>query len=322
MQITISGDLGSGKSTLGEILAKDYNAELIDCGQLYRKYAAENGRDVLKQNKSSDISIDEQIDTEIIRLGKEGLSRIYVSRTAWHFIPNAVHVYLSVDPMLAAQRIAARKTVGEEHTDSDSVLLYNMERAQTEDARYLKMYGITREEQLRDAHVIMNIGTGSVEDVHKALQTVIPSSERRSYVISPKELIPTQVLRDMSIDIVSEYKQWVRGDVVELDLTLLRTWSGTYIVDGHHRVAAACLNDVKYIVAHEVTFEDDSLQLSMSDYFDWEDAWKVKLDHITKRKAELIWCKANAPEALGNLSAEQLLDVMHQSYVDYLRGKV
>lgn len=319
VQITISGDLGSGKSTIGEMLAKYYDAELVDCGQLYRQYAESKGRDVLGQNKSGDQSIDEKIDQRLIEMGKEGKSRIYVSRTAWHFIPNAKHVYLCVDPMVAARRIAARKTVGEEHADASSVLLYNMERVHTEDIRYLRMYGITRVQQLKDADVVMQIGEESAETVFNALRAVLEHAVTKCYVAPPTNLVPTQVLHDMSPQIVAEYEQTVVGTVRSTSINLSHTPIGTFIQDGHHRVAAACLNKVKYLVTDKVRFDDNVGSLMRkSDYYDWEDAYGFNLRSVSENEAELLWCRANAPEAFKDFNDQDLLMHMRDSYISYL----
>ena len=109
MNITITGDIGSGKSTIARIIAEQLNMNIIETGELYRKYSNEHGVDVLGQNKSNDWSIDKKIDNEIARLGKEVDNTIFVSRLAWYFVPNAVNIYLTVNPILAAKRVSMSK---------------------------------------------------------------------------------------------------------------------------------------------------------------------------------------------------------------------
>lgn len=319
MQITISGDIGSGKSTIGAMLAEHYNAELIDCGQLYRKYAVQRGNDVLSQNKSTDTTVDKLIDNEITALGKEGKDRVFVSRTAWHFIPNAVHIYLCVDPILAATRAATRSTVGEAHKSMEETLLYSMDRLYTEDKRYYEMYGITRDKQLQHANIIMNIGEYGIDTVFASLVKVIDAGMQYSYVISPTELVPTQCLRDMNRDTVADYRLKVQCPIMFTDIKLQHTSIGTYILDGHHRVAAACEQGVSYVVTSNVEYAlTTEYVLNKGNYYDWEDAFGANLDKVTKQQAELIWCRANAPEALKDESDEDVLNCMHVEYVRYI----
>ena len=63
--ITLSGQLGSGKSTVGKLLAKKLGYTFYSTGNAQRKIAAERGLTTLELNKLSmtDSSIDEQIDS-------------------------------------------------------------------------------------------------------------------------------------------------------------------------------------------------------------------------------------------------------------------
>ena len=103
MNITITGDLGSGKTTVSKLLAEKLGMEVVDTGMIYRKFAEDKGMDVLEQNNSDDWSIDRKIDSEVERLGKEKDNQIFVSRLAWHFIPNALKIYLTINPLLAKE---------------------------------------------------------------------------------------------------------------------------------------------------------------------------------------------------------------------------
>lgn len=295
MQITISGDIGSGKSTLGEYLSREFNAELIDCGQLYRKYAAEKSMSVLELNQSGDNSIDRQIDNDLIKWGRENKYRVYISRTAWHFIPDAVHIYTMVNPKLAAERILKRKTVAEEHTSIDSILEYNKKRIEEEDMRYQRMYGITRENQLRKTELFIHIGNNSPEQVCRAVSHVIKKERLVLYsgkpilIFDPRVVVPTQGIRDMNNDIVFAYSKDITADVSNCEVTMQLVDGVPYILDGHHRVAAACTNGVQfmYTTSFMISQKPDSI-LRNSDYYDWEEYTMADLSIVYGREENSV----------------------------------
>lgn len=67
MKISITGDLGSGKSTVAKQLAKDLGFDYISTGTIFREIAKEYGIDVLKLNKLAltDTSIDDRVDGKL-----------------------------------------------------------------------------------------------------------------------------------------------------------------------------------------------------------------------------------------------------------------
>lgn len=278
MKITISGDIGSGKSTVGERLANMFDCELIDCGQLYRNYAKDKGVDVLVQNLSNDNSIDKKIDGLLEDMNESSVDRVFVSRTAWHFVPSALHIYLSVNPVLAAERILSRQSNNETHDSIDEIIEYNKKRIDTEDKRYEEMYGITRTQQLLDADIIICIGSNNIDSVVNTLGMLIRQDTRHILVTDPKSVVPTQVIRDISISRVEDYREEIKGTLVKLNTTLDFVNGLPYVYDGHHRIAAACLNDVCFIYTNQFGICDkEALLLTSSQYHDWEDLTKTDM---------------------------------------------
>src|SRR5690606_27677648 len=105
--ITIAGDLGSGKSTTADLVAKLLGYERFSSGSFMRDMAAKKGVTVVEFNQMAekDPKIDTEIDTTIQRIGEEKDNLVIDSRTAWHWIPGSFKVYLSLDPKLAAERM-------------------------------------------------------------------------------------------------------------------------------------------------------------------------------------------------------------------------
>ena len=106
-KITLTGDLGSGKSAVSALLCQQTGFSYLSTGQIQRKLAAEMGIDTLEMNRRADTdpSIDERIDGVFVSLNEDPDGYVVDSRLAWFFIPNSFKVYLSVDVHIAAQRI-------------------------------------------------------------------------------------------------------------------------------------------------------------------------------------------------------------------------
>ncbi|MCK9164005.1 MAG: AAA family ATPase, partial [Bacteroidales bacterium] len=99
IKISISGDLGSGKSVLSKQLKEELGFEVISIGVIQRELATKYGMDALEFNKFMEThpEIDEQCDEMVTNYGKEDRGLILDSRLAWHFIPHSFKVHLTVD---------------------------------------------------------------------------------------------------------------------------------------------------------------------------------------------------------------------------------
>lgn len=234
--ISITGDIGSGKSTVAKELAERLSMRIVDSGQLYRKFALDKNISVLEQNQSDDNSIDIKIDNTIAEMGKNENGIIFVSRLAWHFVPDSIKIYLKVNPLVAAERVVNDTRVGETHTNVEDTLKYNQERKQLELDRYRDMYSIDDPSGYSNADIICNIGYNKPEDVVDILYTAIINREFGFYT-DPKVLLPTQCIRDFSISKMNFYIDLLEESKgVDADVSMYR--DSLYINDGHHRVAA------------------------------------------------------------------------------------
>ena len=150
MHITITGILGSGKSTVAKKLAELYGFEIFSTGAILRAAAAERGMDLLDLNKElnskldSDRSMDDLIDNTTIRVANERKDDklIFDSRMAWHFVPGAFKVFVTVDPRVAAERVIKDPRPGEPAEDVDELCAELVERSRVEQARFQYLYGV------------------------------------------------------------------------------------------------------------------------------------------------------------------------------------
>lgn len=150
MIITISGDIGSGKSTCGKLLKKTLSYDYLSTGAIQRKIAEEMGITTLELNllSESDTAIDDKIDSHTRQLNKSGENYIVDSRLAWHFIPSSYKVFLRCEDRIAADRIFNdHDRVSDENTQTVIQLLDKIkDRRKSEKRRFLNKYGIDFED--------------------------------------------------------------------------------------------------------------------------------------------------------------------------------
>ena len=148
MHVTLTGNLGSGKSTLSKILETEYGYEIFSTGKVIREIAKEHGLSVLEMNNlmGQDHKYDHEIDNTTARISRENPDKsiLFDSRLAWNFVEKSFKVFLSVSLDVAAQRVKADASRGsvENYESLEDAKNKLKKRAETEDARYKEIYGI------------------------------------------------------------------------------------------------------------------------------------------------------------------------------------
>lgn len=143
-KITITGDLGSGKSAVSRILCERTGFEYVSTGRIQRQLAQEMGLDTLEMNRRADTdpSIDQRIDGIFVDLGKDPKGYVVDSRMAWFFLPGSFKVFLQADVTVAAGRIINDPTrKSEEYETIEEAVQKILARKQSENARFLSKYG-------------------------------------------------------------------------------------------------------------------------------------------------------------------------------------
>ena len=148
MHITLTGNLGSGKSTICRLLEQQYGYEVFSTGKVIRQIADDLDISVLEMNElmSKDHKYDHMIDDKTAQISRENPDKsiLFDSRLAWHFVEKSFKVFLSVDLAEAARRVYADASRGEvESYKSEADAAEQLAaRAANEDARYEELYGI------------------------------------------------------------------------------------------------------------------------------------------------------------------------------------
>ncbi|MDF2538075.1 MAG: hypothetical protein K0S76_1096 [Herbinix sp.] len=147
MHITITGNLGSGKSTICKILNEKHQFEIYSTGKVQRELASQMNMTTLELNQMmcSDPKYDHMIDDATAKISRENKDKniIFDSRLAWHFVEHSFKVFVSVSLEVAAERVMndARGAV-EKYTSLEEAKKLLAERAATEKVRYKDIYNL------------------------------------------------------------------------------------------------------------------------------------------------------------------------------------
>ena len=183
MHISITGRLGSGKSTVAKIIAERYGYEIHSTGTAIRKIAEDMGMSVLEFNKimSEDPKYDLMIDNESRRISVERAEEkiLYESRMAWNFAVKSFKVYLYVDTAVSAKRIMRDQSRGSVETYKsveDAVEKIN-ERMMEENRRYKQLYNVDHLD-LNNFDLVIDTENRSPEDVCELIMSELEIYEK------------------------------------------------------------------------------------------------------------------------------------------------
>ena len=144
IKISLAGDLGSGKTTVGRLLAEKIGGQLYSTGTIQRRIAEEMGMTTLELNRYMEThpEIDRRIDDGLRLLETEEQNLVIDSRLAWNFVPSSFSVYMHTDPVVAAERILAAGRATEPFATAEEAAASIAARRQSEVLRYRTLYGL------------------------------------------------------------------------------------------------------------------------------------------------------------------------------------
>lgn len=242
-QISMTGELGSGKSTTARYLVEKLHIELLSTGAFQREMAANMGITTLELNHRADTnpSIDEEIDGRTRALEHSGRDFVINSRLAWRFLPSSFKVFLVCPPAIAAQRAMKQQRVSENFSSHDDALEQMQARHTSERLRFLKTYDASQG-HYRNYDLAIDTSWAPVEEVGNAIiEGFKRNGTGHQMLAAPRNLFPLPASAE---DMASQ----------EVKICCaLRLWA---IVKGHNKVAEAIKAD-QHLIPVKLMAQDD-----------------------------------------------------------------
>ena len=176
MKITISGVVGSGKSTVAKAISNKLDLDYFYVGQIMRDMAIERGvsLDGLTIIAKKDKSVDYELDERQREFNSNNGSFVMDSRLGFHFIPDSFKIYLKVDINEAAKRIYNASRDNQKYSSEEECLEKSKQRIESEKIRYKQCYDIDfGKEDVFD--LVIDTTSISIEEVIRIILESIPN---------------------------------------------------------------------------------------------------------------------------------------------------
>ncbi len=246
--IAIGGDLGSGKSTVAKLVAERLGISRYSTGDMQRRMALSLGMTSLELNKLSetDPSIDQRIDGSTVEIASQEKRVVFDSRLAWHFVPQAFKMFLTVDPVIGAKRILDAKRGNVEQYDSlDEAIAQVTARRASEDKRFSEMYSVQMS-RLSNYHLVADSSYVSPEVIAEKVIECVQKWERGEpfarCFLSPKTPFPAT--------------DWT-NDAGEDDIILLRVDRHYFALSGFMSLDSGLQNNISLLPMNLLATDDE-----------------------------------------------------------------
>lgn len=263
MHITLTGNLGSGKSTICKILNEQYGFEIYSTGKVQRELANEMGLTTLEMNQlmCSDSKYDSMIDDATARISRENKDKniVFDSRLAWHFVESSFKVFLSVSLDVAANRVMNdQRGAVESYKSIEEAKELLAKRAMTENVRYKEMYQLEYFD-FNNYNLVLDSTYCTPEILAKVIMREAKKYEEKlragnvehetKILISPKRLLEIKEISDADKEILSERVQAYQGvDTYTEDIIRVEKDGDNYrILEGEDKVKAMILAEVMFV---------------------------------------------------------------------------
>jgi cytidylate kinase len=173
MIITVGGPIGSGKTTVAQVLAKRFNLRHVSAGEVFRQMAKERGMNLGEFSRlaEEDHRLDREVDRRQIEMAKSGDAIVDGRLSGW-MIDADLKIWLKAPLEVRAKRVAER-----EGKDFEKALKETKEREKSESKRYKEIYSINIED-LSPYDVILNTHLWDAEGVIEIIEKIISSLAR------------------------------------------------------------------------------------------------------------------------------------------------
>jgi CMP/dCMP kinase len=230
-QVTVSGLIGTGKTSVARELAGELGADFYSSGNFQRSVASRHRLTILELNllAESDPSLDREIDEETRKLRGAAKSFVIDARIAWHFLPDSFKLFLVASPTIAAERVLAdQRGHTETYADLASARRDIVERQSSEWRRFKRLYGIDLFDPRNYDAVIETTFSPPAEVIGLAKRLIVGAVSGDRLWLAPRSLFPTAPA-------TSEGADRRRGERVEL----VQVGNSFFVVAGHAEVSRA-----------------------------------------------------------------------------------
>ncbi len=215
MNITITGNLGSGKSSIGKVL-KEQGYEIVSTGNIFRQLAMEKGLSVEEFNKQvneaaarGDRSVDKLIDDTTTKIGKERDHIMFDSRLAWNFVPDSFKVFVITDIDEASRRVFhdSVRANSESYETQEACKKALIHRQEMETVRYQEIYHIDYYDMSNYNLVIESTNASPAEIAEEILKLLDGFSKNefdKIMELNPSSIYPTADAEEEGEIVVNE----------------------------------------------------------------------------------------------------------------------
>lgn len=181
MVITISGVPGSGKTSVGKMLAKKLGLRFYSVGDLSTEVALKRGLmlDELHAIDEKDSQTDNYLDAYQTELGRNQDNFVIEGRLSWHFIPKSFKIFLDCDIKEAARRTLSSKAERPDEDISSNLTAIEqgiVDRLASDDRRYKKYYGLDYLDKKNYDLILDTTTLMGVESVAEAIMQALPAN--------------------------------------------------------------------------------------------------------------------------------------------------
>jgi len=172
--VTVSGEIGAGKSTVAKVLARSLGLRYLSTGEVFREEARRRGLSLAAMGRlaEQDQTIDREIDrmqTDVARAG----GVLVDSRLSGWLIDGDLRIWFRAPLAVRAARVAARDGLS-----TEEALSALRGREESERRRYRAIYQIDLTD-LGRYHVIVDTSIWSAREIVQALLLLARRFERQ-----------------------------------------------------------------------------------------------------------------------------------------------
>jgi cytidylate kinase len=297
MHISITGDLGSGKSSVAKILCETLGYKYISTGVIQRKKKKKKGMNTLEFNKYTDENkeVDDYIDQHLKDINEGDESHILDSRLAWFFVNKSFKVYLTAFNQIAAQRILNdNDRIGEPNAaDVDIKIKESEKRRNLENSRFERYYGV-KYDIFDNFDLIIDTSYAALEQVVEMILSAYAKWKQKlpfnKIWFSTKRIYPLENISVINSNAAKKIRDAVKKEGYNEDfpVLLLKLSDHFYMYDGHLRFSAALFNQLPLIPVEVIARETETIpkgcsaeqyvkeRFQLSNVHDWEKAHDFK----------------------------------------------